>query len=323
VEIVALEPMHLDAAAHLFAQSYRAERVQVPVLPERHEDPSGLLPRLTGLCRHAPGVAALREGRLCGYLIGMSIPSFKGTARGAYVPIWGHAAAVDGRAAIYQRMYAHLSRLWVESGHLTQAITVYAQDRETTEVWFRNCFGLLGVDALRTLDSLSGADCSALEIRPAGPEDVDVILPLAHGLGRYLAEAPIFLPFLEPPSRAAYMEWLEEPAHTLWLALQDGNPVAYMRSEPTPSDVALVVSDPRTISITGAYTRPEWRGRQIAEALLGQIIDWARVHGYARCSVDFEAQNILGSRFWLRHFQPVCHSLIRRVDERIVGTGML
>jgi GNAT superfamily N-acetyltransferase len=120
---------------------------------------------------------------------------------------------------------------------------------------------------------------------------------------------------------------LAEPAHTLWLALDEGEAVGYMRSQPAPHDVALVVADPQTLSITGAYTRPAWRGRGIASALLGRIVHWADTHGYTRCAVDFEAQNPLGSRLWLKHFQPVCHSLIRRVDERIAegawGRGIM
>ena len=35
-------------------------------------------------------------------------------------------------------------------------------------------------------------------------------------------------------------------------------------------------------------------------------------------SVDFEAANQLARGFWLQHFQPICHSLLRKVDERIL-----
>jgi hypothetical protein len=33
--------------------------------------------------------------------------------------------------------------------------------------------------------------------------------------------------------------------------------------------------------------------------------------------VDFESANLPGSAFWLRHFEPVAHSLMRRVDSRL------
>jgi hypothetical protein len=34
--------------------------------------------------------------------------------------------------------------------------------------------------------------------------------------------------------------------------------------------------------------------------------------------VDFEAANVAASRFWLRHFSPVCYSLIRHVADGAV-----
>jgi hypothetical protein len=51
--------------------------------------------------------------------------------------------------------------------------------------------------------------------------------------------------------------------------------------------------------------------------VLNHGLDWAQSTGYERCAVDFEPQNLAGARFWLKHFQPVCYSLIRHVDERI------
>ena len=34
------------------------------------------------------------------------------------------------------------------------------------------------------------------------------------------------------------------------------------------------------------------------------------------CSVDFESANLPGSKFWLRHFEPVAYSIIRHIDPR-------
>ena len=59
------------------------------------------------------------------------------------------------------------------------------------------------------------------------------------------------------------------------------------------------------------------RGTGIGTALLRHGFEWARSSGYTHCSVDFESANLPGSRFWLRHFEPVCHSLMRRVDPRL------
>ena len=51
--------------------------------------------------------------------------------------------------------------------------------------------------------------------------------------------------------------------------------------------------------------------------LLAKALEWARTKENERCAVDFEPQNIQAAQFWLKHFEPVCYSMIRHVDERI------
>lgn len=301
----------------MWAAAYRQQRERLSALPARHEDAGAVLAKLADLSHEFPGVAALENGRLCGYLIGFPIPEFKGAERGLYCPIWAHAAARHRRASVYRQLYERISSQWVQAGCLTHAITLYADDAETADVWFRNGFGLLVIDALRPLSPVESMSPPEVTIRQGTGDDLDSVLPLSDGLSRYMADGPIFLPLLEMPSRAEWEEWLTQPAHTLWLALRGGEAVAYLRTQPPAFDATYVVSDPQTISITGAYAKPEWRSKGVATLLLQQAIEWARANGYERCSVDFESANLYGSRFWLRHFRPICHSLIRRVDERI------
>ncbi len=69
--------------------------------------------------------------------------------------------------------------------------------------------------------------------------------------------------------------------------------------------------------IYGAFTREPARRAGIATVLLAHALDFARVCGYRRCAVLFEPMNPLGSRFWLRYFQPVCYSFLRNIDDRL------
>ena len=99
---------HLGDAARLVTGRFRAERQRQPLLPEHFESPDAALPLLRALAAKSPGVAAVRDGRLVGFLVGFN--SVFREARTAYVPNWGHAAdACD----TYRQMYADLSRQWV------------------------------------------------------------------------------------------------------------------------------------------------------------------------------------------------------------------
>ena len=90
-----------------------------------------------------------------------------------------------------------------------------------------------------------------------------------------------------------------------------------MGLEPSNPTACYIIRDEKTTSITSAFTRESERNKGIATALLNHSLNWARSVGYERCAVDFESQNIPATHFWLRHFQPVCYSLIRYVDERV------
>jgi predicted GNAT family acetyltransferase len=91
-----------------------------------------------------------------------------------------------------------------------------------------------------------------------------------------------------------------------------------MGFEPSNPEAAYIISDPKTISITSAYTVDAARGNGIGATLLSSGLAWARREGFERCAVDFEPNNLLGARFWLRRFQPVCYSFERYIDPRIL-----
>lgn len=112
-------------------------------------------------------------------------------------------------------------------------------------------------------------------------------------------------------------KWLANPTYASWLAYVDGEAIAYIRIQRGNSDAAYIVNDKNTASIIGAFTKKDFRSSGIATALLNHAINWARSRGFQRCSVDFESQNIPGSRFWLKYFRPVCYSMIRHIDKRI------
>ncbi len=334
MQITRFRPEHLEAAAELATAGFALERKHIATLPRRHEDKSGLLPLLERLAGKAPAVAALDDdGTLLGFLMGMNLPSFKGTQRGVYCPEWAHAAAGGApgrRAEIYRRLYGCISAEWVGSGCFTHALTLFAHDDELADALFRIGFGMLVIDAVRSLEPVEGGYGEGngvpgaegkVEIRQAGPKDIAHLLPLAGEFQRHAAAAPTFLPLLVAQDRDHFEEWLSEPDHTLWMAFQGHDAIGYMCSEPTNDWECHAVSDPRTLRLSGAYLRQALRGRGVASSLLGRVVEWARSHDYERCAVDFESANFLGASFWLRHFVPVCHSLIRHVDERVASAN--
>jgi len=314
IEVVPFGEEHLEEAAGMAVARYRTQRKTETSWPARFEESEVLLPLLKKVTESGPGVAALRHGRLMGFLLAY-LSSFRGI-RTAYSPDFGHAADADGARDLYRNMYATLSHRWLAHGCFDHAITFFTRETEAIDAWFSLGFGLIVIDALRDLDPAPGA-MAEVEIRRATPEDIDLLTPLDLALRRHLAAPPIFISLIIDEGRKDSEEWLADPAKVLWLAFLNGEPVSYLRLEPSHSPV-LPVSDESVVAFTGAFTREDARGSGIATCLLNRALNWALEAGYRRCSVDFESANIPGSQFWLgKDFQPVCYSLLRRVDRRL------
>lgn len=324
LRIVPLTEELLGEAALLAAGRFRAERMHVPHLVAKYEDFGQLLPRIHRAHNRAPSAAALDGDRLVGFMTTVLVEELRGPYRGAYVGEWGHAVAGDmpgeRRQYIYRRMYELLGEKWVKNGCFAHAVTLYAHDQDAINAWFWSHFGMCCVDAMRGLDPVRASvhDDDDFYIHQATADDMDAIVYLKELHARYMAESPLFMPVVELKGlRKRYEEWLSEESHIMYLAFRGDKPIAYMQWEPSYDGASYIITDPKTASITGAFTLEEHRGGGVGSALLDEVLRAARAGGFERCSVDFESHNIYGSRFWLRYFQPICYSVFRQVDERI------
>ena len=77
IEIVGFDDDRLEAAAFLVAARYGTELVQKPLLSRRYQHAAETIPFLHELRNKGPGVAALEDGRLIGFILGM-VSMFKG-----------------------------------------------------------------------------------------------------------------------------------------------------------------------------------------------------------------------------------------------------
>jgi hypothetical protein len=96
---------------------------------------------------------------------------------------------------------------------------------------------------------------AGVAIRRAGPADAAAVADLDAGLRHHLEASPIFLRPGPPPPVEVARKRLQDEAVATFLAERDGAAVAFLRIGPCATDVATMVRDPGTASITGAYTR--------------------------------------------------------------------
>jgi GNAT superfamily N-acetyltransferase len=302
---------HVPAAAALVAARVRRERSVNPNLPPAQEVAGAHIGPLESLADTGSGVAAIRTGRLIGFQAAWLWG--EGEARRAWTSDIAHGT-IDGDTRLGEALYARLAADWVSGGCLEHAVTVLAHETALAEAYVRREFGMRVVDLVRDLAPVATRLDASIAIRRADARDAGTILALEDGLRRHLAATPTFHPW--PPRPLVEQERrLADVALATFLAEDAaGTPVAYLRIGPSSTDVAMVVRDPGTASISGAFTVPERRGEDVASGLLDRALAWARENGYVRCAVDHESANLEATRFWSRHFTPAAFSYVRRVS---------
>ena len=316
--ITPLQEQHLPEAAALFVQNLKRLREMVPSLSDHLEDPGRVAGMIEDRVQAGSGLAALDGGRLAGYLAWFTVPNLRGTGqKAAYCPEWGHAAADGAKTAVYRALYRAASREWAQAGCRMHAITLLAGDPEAEKVWYWNGFGLAVVDEVRPLDPLDAPCPPGFSLRRAAAEDVDLLSELEREHWAHYAEPPVFM-LASPPDPAMIAQFLADPQNAYWLALCAGRPAGFIRFQKSASGSTECVAGDGTIAITGAYIRPEHRGKAVAPALLDAAFREFAGRGLTCCSVNFESFNPEAAAFWPRYFEPVCFSLIR-VPERALS----
>jgi len=310
--IVALEARHIADAARLVADDVVALRQTLPVLPDAWEDPATIAQAVARLVERGAGLAVEDDGELVAFQAAITLDGHGG--RWAYTPDIGHAAPGPLGTRLRERLYAELAPAWLRAACPEHAITIHALDVEVQAVMARLGFGQYVIDLVGRLDPLDpGPLPDGVVVRRAGPPDAVAVAELDGALRRHLAASPVFLrpgPALSPE---VTRRELDDPGVATLLAERDGRAVGHLRIGPCAGDVAMVVRDPSTASVTAAFTREERRGTGIATHLLDAALAWARDAGYARWAVDHESANREAGRFWARHATPAAVSMSRRL----------
>jgi GNAT superfamily N-acetyltransferase len=173
------------------------------------------------------------------------------------------------------------------------------------------------IDAVRPMEPLGIAAPAGFTVRRATSDDAAALALLDVEHRRHYSEPPVFMAPRMPNDARAWAEFLEVPDSGAWVAEDAGGPFGFMQlgREFGGSSVVESVSG---IFISGACVRSTHRGRGAATAILEAALRHHAGAGLTTCAVDFEAFNPEAAAFWLRHFTPVCHSLMR-VPESPIG----
>lgn len=320
----------LDAAAELLAARHRRDRVRAPHLDVRLEDPGGARGLIAPLFANprAQGAVAETGGRLVGFLFGeqmlfapTEMASLFVPPHSISMPVEGHAVAEGHDAVpIYRALYGALAADWVDAGFFVHRCAIPAGDPDVQEAWVSLGFGRYLTAATRTTAPVERNAGGAIEVQRASPEDIEVVMELAEHLNSWHRQSPMFWPLLRTPESAARefnLAQLRGGDLPYFVAYRDGTPVA-MQTFLRPGFTPPIVTPGSNVYLFEGVVSGAARGGGVGSALLGHSMAWARTAGYETCTLHFAAPNPSGGPFWLGHgFEPVEHTMERRIDERV------
>jgi ribosomal protein S18 acetylase RimI-like enzyme len=314
----------IPEAGKLLAQRHACNRTKLPLLPARFEDPQVTTKAVETLWRKKlkNGYAALRDGKLIGYLLGELANQDWGRCGYVYLP--GYALAEEENPATLQDLYGLLGDDWVKKGCFSHYLYISAADAEVIAALFDLGFGKERVDALMDLHSLTIPEVekpAGVTIRKAGAGDNAYLGSLSNVIFRALAEAPYWHPTIPEDwddLREGWSELADDKEWTVWLALQAEEALGTIGFRPEPEEDTQMLASPRTIYLSVAATKPQARGRGINTALTWHGLEQVRQEGYEICYTNWISPNLLASRFWPRFgFEDVAYRLAKKINPMI------
>ncbi len=328
-------PFHvglLPAAAELLARRHVRDRAAMPLLPARFEQPKMALAAVREVWNkpYTSGVAALRDGRLIGYLVGEAkFDTLRG--RHVWMHLPGYALAEGETVELYADLYAAVGPEWLRLGAFDHYVVAPAGDGDALAMWFGLSFGQ---EQAHGILSLAGPlperpAIPGVTIRRATEADRDTFVDeMSPILRQHMAGPPVWgvaLPENVATIREGFADMLADETARVWIAEADGEAetgrlLGYQVYYPAPAadDNLMVSLTERMTLLELAATRRDARGGGIARALSAAGMADAAAAGFHLCIADWRTTNLEAARFWPRlGFQPAAYRLVRRIDSRI------
>jgi GNAT superfamily N-acetyltransferase len=303
LELVPFSDEHLEDAAVILAARHARHRAAEPLLDRRYEDPAEALTRLEHLWRDKgmSGSAALRGGRLVGYLIGAPQPP-EIWGPNVWIELPGHAVEDPEDA---RDLYGDAAARWVDEGN-TRHYALVPPEPAFVDAWFRLGFGQQQAHGYREVpeprDARVPEGCS---IREPTAADIDELVNAGIDLAlpSHQQASPVFSMRSLPTEEEIRKEWadtIEGGEEKVLLGYRDGRPVAcwaFVRAEASKHFQGLGLPA-KACYLAYAVTLPESRGTGIGIALTETGFTWAAVEAYEAMVTDWRVTNLLASRFW-------------------------
>ncbi|MFC9430676.1 GNAT family N-acetyltransferase [Streptomyces sp. NPDC056987] len=316
LEIVPFESGFAERAALLLAEAHADGGAGRPAGVLDLADP-GVARRLVGEWQGSgPGVAAVRDGRLTGFMAA-TVSRLPGE-QWARIRLPQYACERHERherRATWRSLYAALSGRLAGIGAYDHAVEVPAYDRETVSCFFELGFG---IDQVRGFRPVTGPETPAepprgTRLRAARAGDLARMFELAVELQRFHTAAPVLRPALSDlrPIREAMSAALTDDAQLLLVAEEDGRLTGLVQAA---ADARRTGAATIGLAVVAAPSR----STGVGTALVTAVGEWAAGRGFDAYGAEWSSANQVSDAFWRgRGMVPARFKLRRLIDSRV------
>ncbi len=258
------------------------------------------------------GLVYLEESRCTAYLLYHTWE--ENTELYCSIPEWGYGAVSQNREKAISYLFQSLAEDIVSERTVNFSVHLYAHDVEMQRLFSYMEFGIqaeTGISVLKNIDIIT-MEC----IRELQKEEIvnrwKEIWNLLEQLIHHLRMSPVFY-LGEEFTEESYKDFFVDAGTRVFVAEDNGEMIGVI--EANKDTMPFVFSDNVVANVGEVFVLPQYRGKNISQALLSYAKQALLQDNYQYVWVEHGTANPNARCFWNRYFSTYKYEMIRKINR--------
>ena len=299
--------IYFDTILDIAYEKYCTEVLQHPFIKAKTKQKFGDFFR-----HHYTGmkcISAIKNDKCIGFIL-FSIHN-EGDNKWCSIPVWGYGA--DNIQTISFLFTNLAERIVIDKITMNFSVHLYAYDTEIQRLFSYMQFGIM---CEKTVRKISKIECNSnVRVRKMCKEEVlnnwDQIWSLLSQLIHHLRKSPVFYPGKEF-TEGVYKDFLSDADTTVYIAEDENGMIGLIEANLENYD--YVFEEKTSINVGEAFVVPQYRGAQVAQALLSFLENDLLNNQIQYDWVEHGTANPNARGFWNKYFETFEYEFIRTIE---------
>lgn len=230
------------------------------------------------------------------------------------VPEWGYGSISPNREKSICHLFQAFASDVVTDRTVNFSVHLYAHDMEIQRLFSYMEFGIQAETGICALDDMN---ITTEGIRELKKEEIvsrwNEIWSLLEQLIHHLQKSPIFYLGVEF-TEEVYKEFFTDLGTRVFVAEENDEIIGLIESN--TDNIPLLFSDRQAANVGEVYVLPQYRGKNVAQALLDYAKQKLSQDNYQYAWVEHGTANPNARYFWNRYFATYKYEMIRKISSK-------